>query len=405
MQTLYALRERHSALAKELRALVDNKDAKWTEESQAKYDQGLAEMDDIKAQMDRIQSLNERIADDRLNGQIEDAAGRRMPGAENAQTRNLFAAWLRGGDNAITAQEWAQIRAAMSTGVGAEGGFIVQKDVVKSVMDALKLYGGVRAVASIIQTESGNPFDYPTSDGTSEEGELVGENATATDLDVSFGVLPLVTYKFSSKTVAVPIELLQDSAVDVEAFVRQRLVTRIGRSTNKFFTTGTGTAQPRGVVTAATSGKVGATGQTATVTFDDFVDLIHSCDPAYRALGCEFMMHDNSLRQARKLKDSQGRPIFLPGFDGLSGKMSDQILGYDVVTNQDMPTMAANAKSILFGCFDFYVIRDVMALSLHRFTDSAFAKKGQVGFLMFSRHGGQFTDVGGALRFYQNSAA
>jgi HK97 family phage major capsid protein len=43
----------------------------------------------------------------------------------------------------------------------------------------------------------------------------------------------------------VPIELLQDSNADIEAFVDQsRLVTRLGRITNTHFTTGTGSGQP-----------------------------------------------------------------------------------------------------------------------------------------------------------------
>ena len=67
-----------------------------------------------------------------------------------------------------------------------------------------------------------------------------------------------------------PFELLQDSQIDVAAFVENRLVQRIGRITNQFFTTGTGTAQPRGVVTGATLGKTGTTGQTTSVIFDDW---------------------------------------------------------------------------------------------------------------------------------------
>jgi len=402
MKSIQDLRERRSVIARNLHDLLnEEKSGKWNNSLQEKYDAGMKEIDDIDAEMKRIHAVHERIADDALNAQLFEVEKR---GSENPKAA-LFAKWLRGGDRALSAEEWNTIRATMSTTTNSEGGFTVQKDVVKTVMDALKAYGGVRAVATILQTEQGNPFDYPTSDGTAEEGEQVAENTAAGDQDVAFGVVPLVTYKYSSKVVTVPIELLQDSAVDVEAFVRQRLATRIGRITNKKFTIGTGTNEPKGVVVAATSGKVGTTGQTLTVIVDDLIDLIHSCDPAYRALKCGFMMHDNSLRVIRKLKDSTGRPIFIPGYDGLGGAMPDTILGYPVTINQDMAVMAANAKSILFGCFDFYVIRDVMALTLYRFTDSVYAKKGQVGFLMFSRHGGTFTDVGGAVKFYQNSAS
>src|SRR5207253_11226786 len=97
---------------------------------------------------------------------------------------------------------------------------------------ALKLYGGVRAVADVFTTDQGNDLQYPNSDGTAETGELIGQNTTATAQDLVFGTSLLSVYKFSSKVVAVPFELLQDSSLDIEAIVRQRLVDRLGRVTN-----------------------------------------------------------------------------------------------------------------------------------------------------------------------------
>lgn len=404
MQNLYALRERHASLAKELRALVENKDADWTADSQAKYEQGLSELDDIKAQIDRINSLNERIADDAMASKVGEAAGRR--GGDNAASsaHDMFAKWLRGGDNALSASEWRQIRNTMSTTTGSEGGFAVQSEVAQQLVDALKAFGGVREVATVINTEMGNPMSFPTSDGTSETGELIAENTTATAADPTFGTAAVNAYKFSSKIVAVPFELLQDAQVDIEAFVRNRLVERIGRITNSYFTTGTGTGQPRGLVTGSSAGKTGTTGQTTTVIADDLIDLIHSVDPAYRRNdNCGFMMADGTLGAIRKLKDTQNRPIFIPGYDGLGGAMPDSILGYGVTINQDMAAMAASAKSILFGDFSKYIVRDVMQATLFRFSDSAYVKLGQIGFLMWARAGGNLVDTA-AVKHYANSA-
>ena len=268
----------------------------------------------------------------------------------------------------------------------------------------MKDFGGMRSVATVIATDMGNDMSFPTSDGTSEVGELIAQNTTATAADPTFGTISLAVYKFSSKIVAIPFELLQDSQINVASFVESRLVKRLGRITNQYFTTGTGTSQPRGVVTGAGTGKTGTTGQTTTVIFDDLVDLVHSVDPAYRAApGVRFMMNDASLKVIRKLKDSQNRPVFLPGYDGLGGAMGDSLLGYGITVNQDMATMAANAKSIAFGDFGQYVIRDVMAPTLFRFEDSAYAKLGQVGFLMWHRAGGNLLDSG-AVKLYVNSA-
>ena len=405
-KSLQELRQRRSALAKELNDLMEGpaKNA-WLPEHQSKYDSGMAEIESLNASITRTVALHEAMANDNLQSQVTEAAHRIERDNPQSASSKLFAKWLRGGDNAISAEEWANIRATMSTTTGSEGGFTVQTDVAKSIAEALKLYGGIRDVATVITTEAGNPMNWPTSDGTSETGEQVAENTAATSADIVFGSVALNTYKYSSKVVAVPIELLQDSSINIEEFVRNRLVQRIGRITNTKFTLGTGTSEPRGVVTAAGSGKVGSTGQTLTVIFDDIVSLIHSVDPAYRKLGrCEFMMNDSSMKVVRLLKDTTGRPIYLPGYQGLAGDLPDTLMGYKININQDIAVMAANAKSILFGDFSFYVIRDALQNTFLRFTDSAYAKNGQVGFLMFARCGGNYTDVGGGVKYYQNSA-
>lgn len=398
------LRAKRNTVAAAARTLLDENKDGWNASLTEKYDALLAEIDDIDAGIKRHTDYLDRVAREDMDDKLNDAGGRAAHAAGKPQMKELYSRWLRGGDNAITAQEWADIRATMSTTTTTEGGYSVQSDVAATLIQALKAYGGVREVAEVIATSMGNALSFPTSDGTNETGELIAENATATGADPVFGTVALNVYKFSSKVVAVPFELLQDSQIDIEAFINSRLTTRLGRVTNTYFTTGTGTSQPRGIVTGATAGKVGTTGQTTTVIFDDLVDLVHSVDPAYRkAPGVGFMMNDSALKVIRKLKDSQNRPVFLPGDAGLSGPMADTVMGYRVTINQDMAAMAANAKSILFGDMSKYMIRDVMAATAFRFTDSAYSKLGQVGFLYWMRSGGNLVDAN-AVKYYQNSA-
>lgn len=402
--SIQALRERRSTRAQELHALLnDNPGEKWNASLQAKYDEGMTEITALEGEITRHQALLDSMAEEAIHGKIGEAADR-IAHDKKTPAAQLYAKWLRGGDNALSAAEWADIRATMSTTTAGEGGYTVQSEVAANLIESLKAFGGMRQVATVIATEMGNPLSFPTTDGTSETGELIAENTTATAADPTFGTVAVNAYKFSSKIVAVPFELLQDAQVDIEAFINSRLIERIGRATNTYFTTGTGSAQPRGIVVGAGAGKVGTTGQTLTVIVDDLIDLVHSVDPAYRASGrCGFMMNDASLKIVRKLKDTAGRPVFMPGYDGLSGPMPDSLLGYSITLNQDVAVMAASAKSILFGDMSKYVIRDVMSANLFRFTDSAYAKLGQVGFLMWARSGGNLLDSG-SVKYYQNSA-
>lgn len=402
MQKLQELRGRRDTIAASARQLhADHKDKQWDQAAGEKYDQLISEINDLDSAIDREQKFLDNLAEEKIDSQVDEAKAKRI----HAGGQSLFAKWVKGGDKAMSAQDWADIRATMSTTTPGEGGYAVPTDVYGAVLDVLKAYGGVREVATVIQTEMGNPINFPTSDGTSEVGELIGENTTATGADPSFGVVTLNTYKFSSKIVAIPFELLQDSAVDMEAFIAKRLGERLGRTLNAYFTTGTGSSQPNGVVTASSVGKTGTSGQTTSIIFDDLVDLVHSVDPAYRNDNCRFMLADSSLKVIRKLKDSQNRPIFIPGWDGLGGKMPDTILGYGVTINQDVAAMGVSAKSVLFGDFSRYTIRDVMGMTLFRFDDSAYAKLGQVGFLAWMRSGGTKTDGGAPWKHYANSAS
>lgn len=404
--SIQALREQLNVRASAVRELVEKNNATWSAEHQEKYDAGMNEVEALRAAIDRANAVNEKLAVEKQGEEIADRVARTAPtAAAGDQKAALWNKWLRGGDKALSAEDWRSIRNTMSTSTGSEGGYSVQTDVASRLLDQLKAFGGMRAVSTVISTDMGNDIQFPTSDGTSEVGELIGQNTTATAADPTFGTLTHSVYKYSSKIVAVPYELLQDSQIDVEAFVRNRLAERLGRIQNTHFTTGTGTGQPRGVVTASALGKTGANGQTTSVIFDDLVDLVHSIDPAYRALGrCRFMMNDSSLAKVRKLKDGQQRPVFLPGDAGLGGTMGDTILGYPVTINQDVASMAASAKSILFGDFSYYTIRDVMGMTMFRFEDSAYAKLGQVGFLAWMRTGGNLVGNGVETKYYANSA-
>jgi len=403
--SIQELRERHAALAKETRKLVEDKNAAWTAESQATFDKNMAEIEALVGQIEREEKTLALIADDANAAALVNAIGRNAKKVDST-VRAIFDKFLRSDDRQLTAQDWEAIRNTMSTTTGSEGGFTVPTEIATSVIEAIKSLGGMRAVATVIQTDGGNDINYPTSDGTAEEGEIIGQNGSANDQDVTFGTLALATYKYSSKVITVPYELLQDSAVDLVPLIDGRLNARLARITNKHFTVGTGTGQPRGIAVAAGVGKIGATGQTVTFTVDDLIDLEHSVDYAYREGGkCRWMVHDSTFKAAKKMKDSTGRPIFAPGYDGLGGAMPDTILGYPVTINNHMPVMAADAKSILFGDFTTYVIRDVSgSVLIQRFDDSPYAKKGQRGFHMWMRSGGNHMDVGGAVKAYKNSS-
>lgn len=403
--SIQALRERRNGLAIEARKLLDeSKDKAWTPENQTKYDGLTGEIVDIDQRIDREQKLLDLAAEEHIQHRDRDPKAKRDT-EDMLSDIKIFDCWMRRGEKGLSAEQATKLYNTMSTTTGSEGGYTVPSLIASELINSLKDFGGMRGVAQLLTTAQGNPLSYPTSDGTAEIGELLAENTAAAALDPSFGTVGLNVFKYSSKVIAVPIELLQDSSVDIEAFVRQRIIERIGRITNAHFTTGTGTAQPRGIVTGSSAGKVGTTGQTLTVIYDDLVDLLESVDEAYQLGGeCKFMFAQTVRGLLRKLKDTAGRPIWTPGYEaGITAGAPDLLLGKAVAINNNMPVPAANAKSIIYGDMKKYIIRDAMAVSLMRFDDSAYASKGQVGFLAFVRSGGNLVDTA-AVKHYQHSA-
>lgn len=293
---------------------------------------------------------------------------------------------------------------ALTTTVGSSGQFSIPDEAMRELEIAMLRFGGMRQAASIVRTSTGAPLPWPTSNDTANKGEILAENTQVSQQDVVFGQLILDAFKYSSKMILVPVELLQDSSVNIPEFLGQALGTRIGRITNDHFTTGTGTGQPRGIVTAATVGKTGLAGQVATVIYNDLVDLEHSVDPDYRQ-NARWMMSDAALKVVKKLVDGSARPLWQPALAGIAGGAPDTILGYPYIINQSMAVPAASAKSILFGDISKYKIRDVRDVTLMRL-DERFADFHQVAFLAFSRHDGDLLDAGtNPVKVYAHPAA
>lgn len=417
MNKLSQLREQRNSKSKEANAL----NAKYPAEQRMQADDSdkldalLAEIEAIDADIHRENRLIQLAADSdpSQNATLLNAITRDP--VHHSDESKALRAFLKGGISAMAdsdrnrmlARQTPEIRNSFSSVVQTDGGFTVAPEYMRNLETAMKAYGGMREAATIIRMTSGAQMTFPTTDPTAEEGEIVGQNVLTNETSENFGALFLDVYKYSSKSLPVPFELIQDSFIDIEAYLNEIMAMRLGRITNRHYTLGTGTNQPRGIVTSASPGKIGATGQTASILYDDLIDLEHSVDRAYRSMpGTGFMMADASLKVVRKIKDGQGRPIFNPGYEtGVPAGAPDTLLGRPIIINQHMEEMGPNTKPVLFGAFKKYLIRDIMDLTLFRMTDSAYTLRGQVGFAAFMRSGGNLIDVGGAVKYYQNAAS
>lgn len=408
------LREKRSQLVGQLRSMMDAAETRaMSDEETQRFDALAAEVEQIKEKIARLESLESEEAEVQEEAErSRRSTGRRVPPTQGTtSTADALRSWLLGtGERTFTfsmqpnalrsfsdVQTWTNRN--QSTLTGPAGGHLVAPEFQRELETALLTFGGARQHARIVRTSTGANLDWPTLNDTANEGRILTQLGVAGQEEMAFGKVSFGAHKYTSDIVLVSSELLQDSAFNVAAEVGTALGERIGRIANRHFTVGTGTNQPAGIVTGAS---LGITGSSATsVTYDDLVNLEHSVNRAYRN-GAKFVFADSTLRELKRLKDAEGRPLWVPG---LTANAPDTILGYEYVVNDDVAAMAAGARSILFGDMSKFIIRDVRDVQLRRL-DERYAEFDAVAFVAFSRHDSKVIDAGtGPIRYMQNAAA
>ena len=402
------LRAQREQLVREMEALLKKAEAE-------KRDLTAAERADWEEYQQRINELTNEI------GELERRLGGYEFGAYKAVYertesvrglelyRRAWRAWIAGDDDALGPDEREALRQglerrALGIGTPSAGGYLVPETMQRQIERRLAEISPVINLVTRIRTTSGEDLMIPTVDDTANSATIVSENTALAEQDVSFGQIKIGAYTYSTGIVRISLQLMQDSAFDLEAFLAEVFADRLARALQDHITSGDGTTQPEGILTAIPSGQIvqGATGQTTSVTYDDLVDLVHKVDPAYRSSQrAAFMMHDATAAALKKLKDSNGRPLWQ---DGLQAGEPARLLGYRVIVCNAMPPMAAGAKSIIFGDFSKYVLREVGSGLVVRRLDERYAEYLQTAVLGFARYDGRVLQPY-AFACYQNSAA
>lgn len=379
---------------KEIRDRVDS-DGLMSAEDEAAWDAAEGDLERYSKQIEREERSSGFQGLDVIDrGGVEPLTPEVVSAPEDTY-REAFDRYVRDGISGLEAEQRqvlmrgfvpaGELR-AQGVGTTTAGGYLVPQGFRDTLVRTMARFGGVREAATVISTESGQTLPWPTMNDTANKGALLAENTQVTEQDATLGQASLGAYMYTSKLIRVSLQLLQDSGVNIDTLLGDVMAERLGRITNEHFTTGTGTAQPEGIQTAAVSGVTLGTGNTTSITADGLIDLVHSVDPAYRNERAAFMLRDSVLGSLRKLKDTTNQYIWQPG---LQAGQPDSLLGYPIIVNQDMPDPAASVKSVLFGDFQAgYVVRDVLGIQTLRL-EERYADFLQVGFLAFLRTDGR----------------
>lgn len=409
MPTAQDLREQRANVWSQMTEIMDL--STRTADDDKKYDRLEKEYDKLDGDIDRQEKHDLKAAS---NARL-DRAGVLPPDDADGQASEAdqkyaaaFVNYVTGGKDALDPEQRTLMRAnfskvsnAAGVGTGAAGGYLVPPEFRDIIVETMKWYGPMLSEAEVITTDSGATLPWPTNDDTANVGAILAENTAMTEQDVVLGTADIGAYMYTSRLVRASYQLMQDRP-DFPRWLARKLGERIGRIWNMHFTTGTGTAQPLGLVAGATVGVIGS-GSFATtggLSFDNLIDLEESIDPAYGGgNNLKYMIHQTARKAARKVKDLQGRYMWEPS---LQTGTPASLNGYPVRLNNDMAPLATNSKSVLFGDIrEAYVVRKVKDIQTVRL-DERYAEFLQAGFFGFARADGDVQNAN-AVRVLQTT--
>lgn len=315
-------------------------------------------------------------------------------GSATAELRSVLVD--RTSDSTMLRFTEAEFTRALGSGTGAAGGNTIPTTFLSRLVEPLRdLSSVLQAGPEVIVTESGEDLKWPTVASHGAAVANVGESDTRAGTDPTFGTATLKAYEHS-QLIVVPRRLVEDSAIDIEAFVARKIAENIGVSVALKLARGAGTTETAGIVTAATTGKTGATGVGGAPSFDDIIDLFYSVAAPYRANPkASFLVADQAFAGLRKLKNAvDGSYVWTPS---VQVGQPDLILGKPAYADANFE-YGLGKKSILFGDVSKYLVRFVGGVEVARSDHANFATNG-VSFRGILRVDGLLTDASAVKAF------
>lgn len=348
-----------------------------------------------KGQADVLQALET----DRANADVS-----RLQAAVDAVNTQLAAIQMGGGaagGDALADAEYSgaflahfrkgEVQAAMNKGVADDGGYLAPVEWDRTITGRLVVLSDMRQLANVVPCSGTGLTKLYNMGGTASGwvGEEDARPATATGKLKQLGFGWGEVYANPGATQ----QLLDDSEIDLEAWLSGEVDTEFARQEGAGFFAGDGVNKPFGILTYVTGGANAAkhpfgaisainSGAAATITADGLIDLVYDLPSAFTA-NARFAMNRKTMGAVRKLKDAEGNYLWQPSL--IAGQPST-LLGFPVQDVAAIPDVAANAIAALFGDFkQTYTVYDRKGVRVLR---DPFTNKPYVHFYTTKRVGG-----------------
>jgi HK97 family phage major capsid protein len=256
---------------------------------------------------------------------------------------------------------------ANSKGTTTDGGFTIPQGFGGKVIEKMLTVGPCLDpnVVNLIRTDTNADIPFPIENARAN-GTATAEAAVFGDSSPTFSQKTLKAYKYGTIVLASE-ELLNSEDAGLQDYLARNMGVAVGTAVNSILTLGTAGNVPEGVSHAAGSGVTGSTAVAGVPTYENLVDLVHSVDSLYASQpSTGFMLRRSTLGSIRKIKDGNGTYIFVPA---ANQSMPSTLLGYSVYENPYVAAVGTAAKSILFGDFSYFLVRQVGGVEVSRTND------------------------------------
>lgn len=286
---------------------------------------------------------------------------------------------------------------ALSYGVDSDGGYLVPDETANEIGRRLAMGSPIRSISGI-QTVSASIYKKPFASsgpvtGWANETDLRSETATPTLSELQFPTVELYAMPAATS------QLLDDAAVDIDAWIASEVEQAFAEQESTAFVTGDGVNKPKGFLSETivdkagwSWGNIGYVPTGADGAFesgsesDVLVDTIYALKAGYRQ-NANWVLNRKTQAEIRKLKDADGNYLWqAPAAAGQSASL----MGFPVVEAEDMPDITSDSTSIAFGDFQRgYLIVDRAGIRVLR---DPYSAKPYVLFYTTKRVGGGVQD-------------
>ena len=319
------LLEKRNALIGEMEGIKD----KAKEEKRAFEENENTRMAEIVAEIKGIDStakLEEETRNLELKDGVIDMEEKRektVKEIKNEEIRSLEK-FIKGDERAL--------------GVANNGG-IIPTSIASKIIEKVKELSPIYSMCTIYNV--GGDLVFPVYDETSSSisATYVEDFAELTEGTGKFTTVKLQDYIVGCLA-KISKSLINRSDFDLVGFVVKKVAQAIADFLEKELINGTtkikGLASNKNVVTSATTGKIGS---------DDIIDLMMEVPEVFQENAC-FIMHKNTLKALRKLKDADGDYILQKDIrEGFGWSL----FGKKVFTTESMQEVATGNKAIHYG--------------------------------------------------------